>query len=158
MKVKDIMNKEVIKATPDTPLAALIRLFRDFHTFPMVPVVDEENKLIGKVSLEDLLNIFQPYTSSTRKLLRGVPFLEEEEPINIFDVEIIPETAVLLVVEDLMDKKVISVNQDEELSKAYQLMKMHNREHLPVVDDGKLAGMLGIFDLIMALFREKGIA
>lgn len=158
MKVRDIMNKEVIKVTPDTPLKKLISLFRDFHTFPMVPVVDEGDRLIGKVSLENLLDIFQPYTSSTRKLLRGVPFLEEEEPFNIFKIEITPEMAVLLVIEDFMDKKVISINQDEELQKAYQLMNTHNLEHIPVVDNnGRLVGMLGIFDLVIALFKDKGI-
>lgn len=158
MKVKDVMNREVIKVTPETTLIELIRLFRDFHTFPMVPVVDNENKLIGKVSLENLLDIFQPYTSSTRRLLRSVPFMEEEEPLNIFKAEIPPEIAVLLIVDDIMNKKVISINQDEELSKGYKLMNTHNLEHVPVTDNNKqLVGMLGIFDLVMALFKEKGI-
>lgn len=84
MLVNDVMNRDVIKVTPATTLIELIRSFKNFHTFPMVPVVDETNKLIGKVSIEDLLNVFQPYTSSTRRLLRGVPFLEEEEiPLNL---------------------------------------------------------------------------
>lgn len=158
MQVKDIMNREVIKVTPETTLIELIRLFGDFHTFPMVPVADNENKLIGKVSLENLLDIFRPYTSSTRRLLRGVPFMEEEEPLNIFKVEITPEIAVLLIVDDIMNKKVISIKEDEEPQKAYQLMKTHNLEHLPVIDNGgRLAGMLGVFDLVMALFKEKGI-
>lgn len=158
MQVREVMNRDVIRVHPSTPLAGLVDLFKKFHTFPMVPVVNEENRLVGKVSFENLLDVFQPHAPDTRRLLRTIPFLEQEEPLNIFKVEITKEMAVLLVVEDFMDTKVVSTREDAILEQAYQLMKMHNLEHLPVVNAaGELVGMLGIFDIILALFRERGV-
>lgn len=158
MHVKEIMNKDVIKVLPSTPLVKLIDQFKGFHRFPMVPVVNEDNKLIGKVSFENLLEIFHPYTAETRRLLRAIPFMEQEDPMNIFKVEIPPEMGVLLVVEDFMDIKVISVKEDEIIEKAYKLMKLNNRDHLPVVNtENELVGVLGVFDIILALFKQKGI-
>lgn len=158
MQVREIMNKDVIKVLPSTPLARLVDLFKEFHTFPMVPVVNDENRLIGKVSFENLLEVFHPHAADTRRLLRTIPFLEQEDPLDIFKVEITPEMGLLLVVEDFMDTKVISVKEDADIKEAYRLMKLNSREHLPVVDiKGQLVGMLGIFDVILTLFRGKGI-
>jgi len=37
-------------------------------------------------------------------------------------------------------------------------MKIHNLERLPVVDaENQFVGMLGVFDIILAIFRERGI-
>jgi len=158
VQVKDVMNKEVIRVTPATPLAGLIELFKDFHTFPMVPVVDEKNKLIGKVSFENLVDVFSPHTADTRRLLRGVPFLDIEEPLNIFKVEITPEMVFLFVVDDFMDRHVISVHEKQQVEDAYLLMKKDNKDNVPVVNGkGELAGMVGVFDIVLALFREKGL-
>lgn len=38
MLVKDVMLKEVLTVQPTTTLTTLIKLFKDFHSFPLVPV------------------------------------------------------------------------------------------------------------------------
>lgn len=159
MQVKDIMKKDVISVKLSTPLLGLIGQFKLFHTFPMVPVVDDSNKLIGKVSFEDLLNVFDPYDASTKRLMRAMPFVDLEESVDIFSVDLPAEMAYLLVVDDFMDSKVISADQNEELKDAYKTMKLNNMVRIPVVDeDKKLVGMLGIFDIVLALFKDKGMA
>ncbi len=158
MRVGELVNKDVIKVQRSTSLVKLLDLFKGFHTLPMIPVVDNENRLIGKVSFEDFLKVFQPHSPDTKRLLRAVSFLDHEEPLEIFKIEITPEMGVLLVVEDFMDTKVISIRDDSSLEQAYLLMKTHNLEHLPVVNTrNELLGMIGIFDIILALFRQKGI-
>jgi len=158
VRAGEVANKDVIRAQPSTSLAKLLDLFKEFHTFPMVPVVNDENRLIGKVSFENFLEVFQPRAADTRRLLQAMSFLDQEEDLKIFKIEIPSEMGVLLVVEDFMDTKVISIREDSTLEQAYQLMKMHNLEHLPVVNaKNELLGMLGIFDIILALFRERGI-
>lgn len=158
MLVREVLNKDVITVRPSTSLGKLLDLFKNFHTFPMVPVVDDENKLIGKVSFENLLEVFHPHGIDTKRLLETVSFLDREEPLDIFKIEITPEMGVLLVVADFMDTRVITISENSTLEQAYRLMKMHNREHLPVVNSrNEFVGMLGIFDIVLDLFRERGI-
>ncbi len=64
----------------------------------------------------------------------------------------------LIVVEDIMDHNFVALRQNDSIEKAYQLLRMHKVQQLPVVDeDGKLVGMLGIFDIVLQVFKEKGI-
>ena len=158
MQVSEVLYKDVIKVRPSTSLAELLDLFKEFHTFPMVPVVDDENRLIGEVSLESFLEVFQPFGPDTKRLLETVSFVEQEEALSIFEAEIPPEMGVLLIVEDLMDRRVITIREDSSLEKAYYLMKLHNLEHLPVLNaKDQFVGMLGVFDVVLAIFRERGI-
>ncbi len=154
MLVKDIMKKDVVSVKRSTPLKELINILKNFHTIPLVPVVDDDNGLIGMVSFHNLIDAFLPYESS---ILKTIPFLEREE-IDIFELEITPEMGVLVLVDDLMDTKVLAVNEEEPLEKVYNLMKTHSIDKLPVVNqDQKLLGMIGDFDILIAVFRQKGI-
>lgn len=60
-------------------------------------------------------------------------------------------------VSDLMESNVISIEEDKTISEARTLMKLHNKQGLPVVRNGTLVGVVTLFDIIYALFREKGI-
>jgi CBS domain-containing protein len=124
----------------------------------MVPVVDAENRLIGKVSFENFFEVFQPRGADTKSLLETASFVDQEEALSVFEAEITPEMGVLLIVEDLMDRRVITIRGDSSLEEAYYLMKMHNLEHIPVLNaKNQFVGMLGVFDIILAIFRERGI-
>ncbi len=152
-KVKECMNREVISVQRSTSLKSILEKFKNFHRFPLVPVVSQENKLLGVVSLDNLIQIFHP---THYKLLKAIPFLDYRE--EIFDVELPSEIGSLIVAEDIMNRNFITVNEEEEISRAYKLMKLHKLEFLPVVDkEGKLVGMIGIFDIIRNLFTDQGI-
>jgi CBS-domain-containing membrane protein len=154
MLVKDVMKKDLVTVRRSTMLRELIHRLQDFHTFPLVPVVEEDNRLIGTVSFHNLIDVFQPYESS---LIKAIPFLEREE-IDIFELEITPEMATLIVVDDIMESLFMTIDEEDTLEKAYNLMKIHSLDRLPVVDrKKKLVGMIGVFDILVALFREKGI-
>lgn len=154
MQVKDIMSKQVISVTRSTTLSQLLRAFDKFHIFPLVPVVEEDNHLIGIVSFRNLIDAFSSYHPDVLKL---VPFLDEEE-IDIFKIDITDDIGSLVVVEDVMEREFISIPEDAAIEEAYKLMRLHLKEEFPVVSKaGKLVGMVGIFDIVQAVFRQKGI-
>lgn len=154
MQVKEVMSKEVIFVKRSTKLREILELFRDFHIFPLVPVVEENGRLAGIVSFRSLIDAFQSYRPDVLKM---VPFLDEEEE-NIFKIDISEDMGDLVVVEDIMEHEYISIVDDASLEEAYNLMKLHLKEELPVVDRaGRLTGRIGIFDILKAAFREKGI-
>ncbi|MCK4809658.1 MAG: CBS domain-containing protein [Candidatus Omnitrophica bacterium] len=154
MQVKEIIKKDVVKVKRSVSLKNLLILFKDFHTFPLVPVVDEKDILVGIVSLQNVIDAFQPHKAGP---FRTIAFLERDEA-DMFDLEILSEVGSLILVDDFMERGYISVEEDSSLEHAYHLMKLHSLDFLPVIDRaGKLEGMIGVFDLILMLFRQKGV-
>lgn len=154
MQVKEMMSKEVITVKRSMKLRELLDIFKNFHIFPLVPVVEENGRLAGIVSFRSLIDAFQSYRPDVLKL---VPFLDEEEQ-NIFKIDISEDMGDLVVVEDIMEHEYITIQEDVSLEDAYNLMKLHLKEELPVVDRaGRLTGRIGIFDIIKAVFNQKGI-
>ncbi|MDD4980492.1 MAG: CBS domain-containing protein [Candidatus Omnitrophica bacterium] len=148
------MSREVISVKRSMKLKELLGIFEGFHIFPLVPVIEEDRRLIGVVSFRNIIDVFQ---SSYPDVLKLVPFLDEEEQ-NIFKIDILEDIGDLVVVQDIMDQEYIFIREDTSLEEVYKLMKLHLKEELPVVDrGGKLVGRIGIFDIIKLVFRQKGI-
>ncbi|MCK5513904.1 MAG: CBS domain-containing protein [Deltaproteobacteria bacterium] len=157
MLVKEVMSKKFITVKPSLNLIELIKLFRTYH-FHRLPVTDEENHILGTVSIESVMGIFKPHSKRLTRMLRASPSLKvEEEEMDILDAEITPEWIKTTSVSDLMESNVISIEEDKTISEARTLMKLHNKQGLPVVRNGTLVGVVTLFDIIYALFREKGI-
>ena len=54
-------------------------------------------------------------------------------------------------VKDVMNSNVVSCKPDDEISSAAQLLKEHNISGLPVVDEGKVVGIVTEADLLKLL-------
>jgi len=52
MKVKEIMTKEVISVKRSTKLRELLEMFKNFHIFPLVPVLEENTLSEQKPELQ----------------------------------------------------------------------------------------------------------
>jgi len=157
MPVAEVMTRRVITAKRSTTLKELMEIFRRF-SLRTLPVVDRENKVIGVVALEDVLKIFQPHPSDILDMLDRVPFLDEYDDRSLWDVDIPPEMGVLCVVEDLMNVNVVTINEEATTIQARSLMKLHRLRRIPVVDkENCLLGIISLFDIIMAVFKQKGI-
>jgi len=154
MQVKKVMSKKVITVKRSTTLKELLEIFAKFHIFPLVPVVDDENRLVGIVSFRNIINAFKPREP---EILQTVPFLDDEQE-DIFKAEISEEIGDLVIVEDIMESKFVSLQEDTALEEAFKLMKLHLKEEFPVTDKtGKLVGKVGIFDIIRRVFQEKNV-
>ncbi len=154
MQVKEIMSKKVITVRCSTTLRELLKIFAKFHIFPLVPVVDEENHLVGIVSFRNLIDAFKPREP---EMLKTIPFLDERKE-DIFKMEITEEIGDLVIVDDIMETKFISIHENVSLEEAYKLAMLHLEGELPVVDnEGKLVGMVGIFDIVRQIFQQKGV-
>lgn len=157
MLVKDVMKQDVITVKESTTLKKLMGIFQKY-TFHTLPVIREDNKLVGVVALEDVLKIFEPYPSHILEMLKRVPFLDEYGERYLLEVDIPPEMGVLCVVRDLMNENVISISEERTTFEARSLIKLHKLKRLPVVDkESHLIGIISLFDIIVAVFKEKGI-
>jgi CBS domain-containing protein len=118
-KAKDIMTTDVISAKRKTPIHAAIRTMVD-NNITGLPVVNDDMTLAGIISEKDVL-----------QLLYSCEDLKSEG-----------------TVENFMTSDVISFDQDENLIAICNcLMKNHFRR-VPVVANGKLAGIITRTDII----------
>jgi len=156
MKVKDIMQTKVMSVKQGTTLNQLLNMFKDFHSFPVVPVVNNDNVLMGVVQIGSFFEIVKPQHQDL--LMHNPLAMLRPEAENIFDVDIEEGMGFLVIATDIMDERVVKIEQDKELKEAYDLMNLHKREMIPVVDKNKkLVGIISIFDIVMKIFKEKGL-
>ena len=60
----------------------------------------------------------------------------------------------LLLVGDLMAKRLVACAPDDLMVTARKLMKVNRIRHLPVMEDGHLVGLLSISDALEAILQE----
>ncbi|ASJ01764.1 CBS domain-containing protein [Thermococcus profundus] len=127
-----VMDREFLTLHPGDPLSKLVQDLKGEESSAVV--VDSEGKLLGFVTMKDLLNFFSP---PKRYSVVGVNLLKKYS-INRAS-----------RVGDIMVKKPITIHVNENLGRAIQIMLETGKHHLPVVDDkNRVHGVLEIKDII----------
>jgi CBS domain-containing protein len=145
--VKDVMTKNVIAVKKDTKVSELIEILTK-NRISGVPVVDEENRVIGIVSEADLL--FTTKTGKIRGLREFLKRLIGEEYSTLAT----PLSGDLKV-EDIMTSPVITASPDMDIEEASKILSEKRIKRLPVVDEnGKLIGIITRHDLVSAIGHE----
>ncbi|OPJ55254.1 CBS domain-containing protein [Alkalithermobacter paradoxus] len=150
MKAKDIMTCDVISVKKDTPIENIAKILIE-KRISGVPVVDEENKVVGVVSETDIVkkekNIKVP---SFITILQGVVFLE-----SIKNMEEDIKRVAAYKAEDIMSDDVLTVNEEDDLEYIANLMIEKSINRVPVVDDErKIKGIICRYDIIKSMFNR----
>ncbi len=66
------------------------------------------------------------------------------------------QTAHSTFVQDIMSTNVISVRPDQTVEDCMALMTDKRIRHLPVMDDGRLMGVISIGDVVKSIITEQG--
>jgi CBS domain-containing protein len=156
MKIKDVMNKDVIICAQDDSLGQLADLFKKNH-ISGIPVVDK-GKVVGLVSETDLIKLFKTPEYSNDLWLPS-PFEIIEIPIrNLVKLEETKkflENMKLRPVKDIMTKKVHAISPEEDLEDASSMMVKYDVNRLPVIENGKLVGIVARSDIIKGLSESE---
>ena len=156
MKVSECMSKTVVSISRGTPLSAIIKTFKD-ENHHVLPVLEPDGTVVGMLDFEDVLKVFEPIDSETKQMLRSIPFLEADSEQQLSTADLSPEMGMLVVADDIMSSKVVTVSPEDDINDAYNQMKVHDIQRLFVVEDEKLVGIVCLFDIILALFKESGV-
>jgi len=149
LKVKDIMTREVKTVSPETEITQAARLLLS-ERINGVPVVNKTGKLVGILCQSDL--IAQQKSIPIPSLFT---LLDGYIPLNLLnrlDREV--EKIVAIKVENAMTPNPITVTSDTDIEKVAGLMVGKNYHTLPVVDGGKLVGIVGKEDVLRTLLTE----
>jgi len=126
MKLREVMTNPVIRIHPDETVAVAARTLTNYN-IGILPVCGADGRICGLVTDRDLV---------TRCLASG------RSPLNT-------------PVRDVMTSQVISARPDMDTSMAAGLMGREQIRRLPVVENGKLCGMVSLGDL--AVQEESSI-
>lgn len=142
MKASEIMTQDVVSVAPDTPIRDVAQLMLH-HGISGVPVV-EHGKLMGIISENDLIRRVELGTEKTRS--RWVQFLTSDDTLLADYVH-----ARGRVAGDVMTTNVVTVGSDAPIATIAEIMATHHIKRAPVVDGGKLVGIVSRANLVQAL-------
>ena len=146
-KAKDFMTKYVFAVPPDITVHELIRLFVS-HNVSAIPVVDEDNHLLGIVSEGDLLyKKVRPYIPQYIDVLGGTLYYCGYGRYEKSFRKLLATEA-----SEIMTKETKCVMPDTEMSVITTLMVDEHLKTVPVVDDNKkLVGIITRHDILTVL-------
>jgi CBS domain-containing protein len=153
--VQDIMETDFVTVHPEDKIEDVLRLLRR-HDLPGVPVVDHSDRCVGIITDSDLVigdeqgDLHLPHYI---ELFGGVIYLE---PLRRFEERI--HKAFASKVRDMMTADPVTIAGDATVEQAAHVIatKKHNR--LPVIEDGKLVGVVTRLDVLEALHGEQPAA
>lgn len=150
LKVKDFMTKEVITVSPETEIVHATKLLLE-NRINGVPVIDGTGKLVGILCQSDLI-------SQQKKL--PVPsfftFLDGLIPLtSMKQLEKEVQKIAATTVAQAMTPKPVSVSPDTGIEAVAALMVDNNFHTIPVVEEGKLVGIVGKEDILRTLMPSS---
>jgi CBS domain-containing protein len=149
MKVRDIMTAEVVTAEPETSVNLVAQLM-DRGGLSGVPVVDGAGRVVGIVTEVDLIVRNQRLEPPAFfQLLDGRIPLETPGHYRKRLQHMLGTHA-----RDVMTEKVVSVGPDEEVEALAELMVKKSVNPVPVVENGRLLGIVSRADLIRMMARD----
>ncbi|MBE6978288.1 MAG: CBS domain-containing protein [Ruminococcaceae bacterium] len=118
MKVREIMTKNVVRIHPDEPVEVAARALTHYNVGAM-PVCGSDGRICGVITDRDLV---------TRCVASG-------------------RNVGTTTVRDVMTGRVIAAGPEMDVTAAAHLMGREQVRRLPVVENGKLCGMICLGDL-----------
>lgn len=151
MKAADIMTSDVVTIDDAASVIDAARLLLQ-HRISALPVVDRDGRLVGIVSEGDLMRRAETGTERRRswwlELLAGSETLAGEYVKSHAN-----------RVADVMTRKVVTAAPDAELGEIANLLERNGIKRVPIVDGGKVVGIVSRANLVQALAAGKeGIA
>jgi CBS domain-containing protein len=143
MKASDVMVRNVITIGPDDDVAHAARMLTE-HDISALPVVDEHRRILGILSEADLLRREELGTEKLRPA-----WLEAVMPPSRLAADYSRSHG--RKVRELMSETVFTAQSDAPLSEIAALFERKRIKRIPIVEDGKLIGVVSRANLIQAL-------
>lgn len=124
-KFLDGKGREVWNVHKDSPVFDALKMMAEKNCGALI-VLDDEDRLAGVISERDY----------ARK------------------VALQRKTAVDTPVSEIMTSDVVTASESDSLDQCLSLMSKHNIRHLPVVENRRIVGVLGIGELVQHKIRD----
>jgi CBS domain-containing protein len=149
--VADIMDTDVPTVTPEDTVEAVLRVMHE-NELPGVPVVNSGGRCVGIITEADLIMVGEDadlHLPHYFELFGGLVFLES---MDHFEERLRKATAALA--RDLMTEDPITIEPSATVQEAARLISRSKHNRLPVVEHGRLVGVVTRVDVLEALVHE----
>lgn len=146
---KEIMTTDVIVANKNDSIADVAELLIK-EKIGGLPVVDENNKVVGIISETDIMQK-ETTVDSPRVInfFQGLIFLDDMKKL-----EDDMKKIAAYKVEDLMSKDIVTVNENDTFDYIANIMIKESINRVPVVDkDNHLKGIICRYDIIKSMYN-----
>lgn len=144
MKISEFMKSNVVSIPESSTVREAAAVLANAHV-GLLPIVNEEKKLVGVVGLRDLLSLVLP---DFVNFVADVDFVHDFGAVETSR----PSPRILDRSIQFLMKPPITVNEDSGLLRTYALMLQHNLHVMPVVSgDGQLVGIASRVDIGVAI-------
>lgn len=124
--ISDIMKTDVITIRDDTSVIDVIKVLGE-HNITGAPVVDAQNNLVGIVSEKDVMSLAYKLTSGN-----------------------LGQCSRSKKISDVMTREIVTFRPDDNIADVCQCFMYRSIRRVPVVEDGKVVGLVSRRDIIHA--------
>lgn len=152
LTVADIMDRDPVTVTPEDTVETLLRVLRS-HELPGVPVVNGGGRPVGIVTEADLVMVDE---EEDLRLPLHIDLFGAQiflGPVKRFEERF--RKAIAATVEDMMTADPITVDSDTSVQEAAKVIAERRHNRLPVVEHGRLVGVVTRLDVLEALVSEE---
>lgn len=142
---RDLMTVEVVTVPPEMPLTALAKLLAG-RGISAAPVTDEDGKLLGIVTEADLLRRLAGTDDTLLGWLRALVSSADRQAAQYARTH-------GMAARDAMTTDLVTVGPEATAEQCARLMEQRNVKRLPVVEAGRLVGLLSRADLLRAVLE-----
>lgn len=184
--VEDVFKKGFLKVHENDTLSSCLSLFKK-ETPPVLAVLDEEGNYKGVISRKWIIRSSLDYSKTkVKSLMRSAPTVTLQDSLSkvaklmigseirqlpvyhgekllgfVTDEDVIHGAVIEqwgnTRVEEIMTKKPFVVEADESLGAVLSLSRSEGISHVPIVRDGKLVGIVSIYDIIESVFQPRQV-
>ncbi|MCJ9749124.1 CBS domain-containing protein [Neorhizobium sp. BETTINA12A] len=145
MLVQDFMTLTPIRVSPDTSINHAIQLMLDHHVSGL-PVVGDDDRVVGMLTEGDLLSR-SAFNVGSEPLPEGSDGAFFENYVRTHGT----------TVGDCMTRELICISPEQPLADAAVLARSHNIKRLPVIQSGKLVGIISRRDILRAIKTDRDV-
>lgn len=184
--VEDVFTKGFLKVQENDTLSSCLSLFKE-EMPPVLAVIDDKGNYKGVISRKWIIRssleasktkvktlmrsapavIVQDSLSKVAKLMieseiRQLPVYNGEKLLGFVTDEDVIHGAVMESwgnsrVEDVMTKKPFVIEEDESIAAVLSILRAEGISHVPIVKEGKLVGIVSIYDIIENIFQPRQV-
>jgi CBS domain-containing protein len=149
--VRDIMDTRWATVFPEDTIETVVRTMRE-HELPGIPVVNEGDRCVGIITEADLIMAGEEadlHLPHYIELFGGMVFLESTRKFEERLRKAIASTA-----RDIMTEDPVTIDPEATVAEAAKLIAQRKHNRLPVVEHGRLVGVVTRVAVLDALTSE----
>jgi len=115
-------------------------------------------------SVNSQSTVYEALQQMAEKNIGAVLVIDDEQLVGIFSERDYARKGILqgrasnqTFIKDVMTSKLITVTSEQKLEEAMLIMSEKHIRHLPIVDEGKLIGIISINDVVASIIKEQKV-